>query len=117
MNHINLLGRLTKMPELKYTASNKAVCSFTLAVNRKFKKDEADFLPCQAWDKTAELIAKHFTKGSQIAVSGRVQTRTWDDNDGKKHYVTEVIVEEFYFVGEKKNEQADEDYEPDTLPF
>jgi len=126
MNKVQLLGRLTKDPEIRYTQTNKAVCSFTLAVNRRFKKDEADFINCQAWDKTAEFISKYMAKGQQIAVVGRIQTRTWDDNDGKKHYVTEVVAEEAFFADSKK-EKADSfegqlptytnDVEDDELPF
>jgi single-strand DNA-binding protein len=109
MNKVILMGRLTKEPELRYTnGSNIATCSFTLAVNRKFQKQgeerKADFINCQAWEKTAEFISKYFQKGSQIAIVGRIQTRTWDDNEGKKHYVTEVIVEDTYFTESKKSE-------------
>ena len=109
MNKAILMGRLTKDPELKYTTGNNtAVCSFTLAVNKRFQKQgeekKADFINCQAWEKTAEFIAKYFQKGSQVAVVGRIQTRTWDDTEGKKHYVTEVIVEETYFADSKKGE-------------
>jgi single-strand DNA-binding protein len=109
MNKVILMGRLTKDPELKYTAANNtAVCSFTLAVNRKFTKQgeekKADFINCQSWSKTAEFVSKYFTKGSQVAIVGRIETRTWDDTEGKKHYVTEVIVEDTYFAESKKGE-------------
>ena len=105
------MGRLTKEPELRYTTTNNtAVCSFTLAVNKRFQKQgeerKADFINCQAWEKTAEFIAKYFQKGSQVAVVGRIQTRTWDDTEGKKHYVTEVVVEETFFADSKKSEGA-----------
>lgn len=111
MNKVILMGRLTKDPELRYTnTNNTAVCSFTVAVNRRVKQGEerqADFISCQAWTKTAEFIQKYFTKGSPIAVVGRIQTRTWDDNEGKKHYVTEVVVDEVQFVdGAKKSENT-----------
>lgn len=106
MNNANLIGRLVKDIELKYTSNNKAFANFTLAVNRKFTKQgeekQADFISCQAWDKVAELLSKYTSKGSNLAVEGRIQTRTWDDNDGKKHYVTEVIVEDITFVEPKK---------------
>jgi len=105
MNKAILLGRLTKEPELRYTSNNnKAVCNFTLAVNRRFKKDgetQADFIPIVAWDKLGEFCGKYFLKGKQVAVVGRIQTRTWDDNDGKKHYVTEIVAEEAYFADSK----------------
>lgn len=100
------MGRLTADPTLRYTANNTAVCSFTLAVDRRFAKEgqqQADFIQCQAWQKTAEFISKWFGKGSMIAVVGRIQTRTWDDNEGKKHYVTEVVVDEAYFTGSRKD--------------
>lgn len=109
MNKAILMGRLTKDPELRYTsANNTAVCSFTLAVNRKFSRQgeekQADFISIVAWDKTAEFCSKYFQKGQQVAVVGRIQTRTWDDNEGKKHYVTEVVAEEAYFADSKRNE-------------
>lgn len=109
MNKVILMGRLTKEPELRYTSvNNTATCRFTLAVNRRFQKQgeekKADFIECQAWEKNAEFVAKYFQKGSQIAVVGRIQTRTWDDNEGKRHYVTEVVVEETYFTESKKSE-------------
>lgn len=105
MNAINLLGRLTKDPELRYTSGNNtAVASFNLAVNRQFAQEgqpQADFLNCVAWSKTAEFVSKYFTKGQQIALQGRLQTRTWDDTEGKKHYVTEVVAEKVFFAGNK----------------
>jgi single-strand DNA-binding protein len=111
MNKVILMGRLTKDPELRYTTGNNtAICSFTLAVNKRFQKQgeerKADFINCQAWEKNAEFISKYFQKGSQVAVVGRIQTRTWDDNEGKKHYVTEVVVDESYFTESKKGEGA-----------
>lgn len=125
MNKVILIGRLTKDPEIRYTQNNTPVCSFTLAVDRRFSKDkQADFISCQAWQKTAEFISKYFQKGSMIAVVGRIQTRTWEDNEGKKRYVTEVIVDEAYFTGSKSKTETDKatdtwppDYEDDDLPF
>ena len=120
MNKVILIGRLTKDPEIRYTQTSKAVANFTIAVSRRFKKDEADFINCVAWDKTAEFISKYFSKGSMIAVVGRIQTRTWEDSEGKKRYVTEVIVDEVYFAGSKTetDKVADSpDYEDDDLPF
>lgn len=114
MNRVVLLGRLTKDPELRYTNNNTAVCSFTLAVNRRFKKEgqqQADFINCQAWTKTAEFISKYFIKGQQVAIEGRIQTRTWEDSEGKRHYITEVIVEQCYFADGKKEQRGDA-YEP-----
>lgn len=108
MNKVILMGRLTKNPEVRYTQStNTLVASFSLAVNRRFIKQgeerQADFINIVAWGKTGEFCQKYFTKGQQVGVIGRIQTRTWDDEQGQKHYVTEVIAEEVYFAGDKKN--------------
>ena len=109
MNKIILMGRLTKDPELRYTTGNNtAVCSFTLAIDREYQKEgaekEADFIPCIVWEKKGEAAAKFLEKGRRIAVAGRLQTRNWDDNEGKKHYVTEAVVENWYFADDKKKE-------------
>ena len=130
MNKVILLGRLTKDPETRYTqTSNMQVTSFTLAVNRRFVKQgeerQADFINCVAWNKIAEFVSKYFKKGQQVGVIGRIQTRNYDDEQGIKHYVTEIIAEEVYFAGDKKdatqNEvQATDDFEitnQDDLPF
>lgn len=104
MNKVILMGRLTKDPELRQSQNGISVARFTIAVNRRFAKDgqqQADFINCIAWRKTGEFIAKYFEKGSMIAVTGSIQTRTWDGNDGKKQYATEVIVNEAYFTGSK----------------
>ena len=105
MNKIELLGRLTKDPEIRYTQNNTPVASFSLAVNRRFAKEgeqQADFINIVAWNKTAEFCGKYFKKGSQIALVGRLQTRSYEDN-GTKKYVTEVIAEEVYFADTKKD--------------
>lgn len=107
MNKVVLMGRLTKEPELRYTPNNVAVCQFTVAVDRRFKTDgqnQADFIPVVAWRQTAEFVSKYFTKGSRIAVVGSIQTRSWDDNDGKRHYVTEVIADEVEFCESKRQD-------------
>ena len=130
MNKVILLGRLTRDPETRYTQStNTQVTSFTLAVNRRFVKQgeerQADFINCVAWNKTAEFVSKYFKKGQQVGIIGRIQTRNYDDEQGIKHYVTEIIAEEVYFAGDKKdatqNEvQATDDFEitnQDDLPF
>jgi single-strand DNA-binding protein len=108
MNKVILMGRLTKDPILRYTStSNTAVCNFTLAVDRRFVRQgeerQADFIPIVAWSKLAEFCGKYFLKGRQVAVVGRIQTRTWDDSEGKRNYVTEVIAEEAYFADSKKS--------------
>lgn len=109
MNKVVLMGRLTKDPEMRYTnANNTAYCSFTLAVNRKFAKQgeekQADFIPIVAWGKTAEFCEKYFRKGQQVAVSGRIQVRSWDDQEGKRRYGTDVIAEDVYFADSKRGD-------------
>lgn len=109
MNKVELLGRLTKEPEVRYTQTNNTmVVNFTLAVNRRFAKEgeqQADFINCVAWSKTAEFVNKYFNKGQQVAVVGRVQTRNWEDDNGQKHYATEIVAEEVYFADSKKEEE------------
>lgn len=107
MNNVALIGRLCKEVELRYTTSNTAVCGFTLAVNRRIKQEgqpDADFISIVGWAKTAEFCSKYFKKGQQVWINGRIQTRTWDDNDGKKHYATEVVAEQVGFADSKKDE-------------
>lgn len=124
MNKVILLGRLTKDPEVRYTQNNILVASFTLAVNKRFAKEgerQADFINIVAWNKTGEFASKYFQKGQQVGVIGRLQTRIWDDQDGKKHYVTEVIAEEVYFADSKKENTVEEptpfEASEDELPF
>ena len=100
MNKVILIGRLTKDPELRYAAGNgTAVCRFSVAVTRQFKKDEADFINCVAFGKTGETIAQYLTKGRQIAVTGSIRTGSYDAQDGSKRYTTDVAVESFEFIG------------------
>ena len=107
MNKVALLGRLTRDPELRYTPGNgTAVCKFTLAVNRQFKKDEADFISCVSFGKSAETISQYLLKGSQIAIGGRIQTGSYDTQDGTKRYTTDVVVESFEFVGGGKGNSS-----------
>lgn len=110
MNKVALIGRLTRDPELRYTQQGTPVAGFTLAVNRRYTKEDeqkADFISIVAWQKTAEFCAKYFVKGQQVAVCGRIQTRSWDDQDGKKRYTTEVVAEDVYFADSKKSGQAE----------
>lgn len=108
MNKVLLMGRLTKDPEVRYTTTNNTlVCGFSLAVNRRFAKEgeqQADFINIVAWSKLGEFCSKYFTKGQQVAVVGRLQTRNYDDKDGKKIYVTEVVAEEAHFADTKKQD-------------
>ena len=132
INKVVLLGRLTKDPELRYAAgSGTAVCRFTVAINRQFKKDETDFINCVAFGKTGETITQYLTKGRQIAVTGSIRTGSYESNSGEKRYTADVIVETFEFVESKKKETNEfdkrannfpdpftkEHEEPDDIPF
>lgn len=107
INTVVLTGRLTKDIELRRTTSGKTCTSFTLAVNRN--REETDFINCVAWDKVAELLERYTHKGSQIGVEGRIQTRNYDDRNGKKVYVTEVLVNSISFLEPIKNDTSDFD--------
>ena len=100
MNVAVLIGRLTKDPEMRY-AGDKAVVSFTLAVDNPHKKDDTSFIPIVAWGKTAENVGNYLTKGSQCAVQGRIQVRNYDDKEGNKRWVTEVVADRVQFLGKK----------------
>ena len=107
LNKTILMGRLTKDAELRYTESGVPVASFTLAVDRGFKKEgqqNVDFLNIVAWRKTAEFVTKWFSKGQLVAVTGRLQSRSFEDKDGNKRTVTEVVAEEVFFAESKKND-------------
>lgn len=109
MNNATLIGRLTKDVEMRYTQNNTAVAGFTLAVNRRVKQEgqaDADFIGIVAWQKTAEFCSKYFKKGQQVWVQGRIQTRTWDDTEGVKHYVTEIVAEQVGFADSKKDDNG-----------
>lgn len=103
MNKVILIGRLVREPDLRYTPNGKAVCSFTIAVNRPYNSDkaeqEADFINCVVWNKIAENVAKYLKKGSQCGVDGRLQIRSYDDKEGKRKYITEVIANNVEFLG------------------
>ena len=107
MNKVILIGRLTRDPELRYTGSNTPVTTFSLAVNRPFTNQsgerEADFINCVVWSRLAETVKNYLSQGSQVAVEGRIQTRNYDDQNGQKRYVTEVIVENIDFVGSRRD--------------
>ena len=133
MNKIVLIGRLVRDPELRFSpGTGIAISRFTIAVNRRKKEDgtqEADFIPCVAWRKQAENLANYQKKGNQIAVTGRIQTRSYDGKDGIKRYVTEVIAEEIQFldkVNREINQSSGADYDSgwtdpvdddDEIPF
>ena len=105
MNKVFLIGRLTRDPELRYTGNNTAVATFSLAVNRNFSNQqgerEADFINIVVWRKQAENVKNYLTQGSQVAIDGRIQTRSYDDNNGQKRYVTEVVADNVEFLGSK----------------
>ena len=110
MNKVFLIGRLTRDPELRYTSSNLPVASFTVAVNRNFANQagerEADFINVVVWRKQAENIKNYLKQGSQIAIDGRIQTRSYDGEDGKKRYVTEVVADNVQFLDSKGNRDS-----------
>lgn len=131
MNKVILKGRLTANPELKITTTDITVCDFSVAVNRRFNKEQTDFINCQAWRQTAEFINKYFTKGQEILVIGELHIEKWD-KDGETRYATRVVVDEVEFCGSKsenKTQQEDnedvnnDDFMPsvdedvDDLPF
>ena len=117
LNKVILMGRLTADPELKHTPSNVAVCSFSLAVNRSFNKDETDFFDIVAWRNTAEFVSKYFTKGQQMALSGRLQTRTWEDRNGSKRKTVEVVADEVFFADSKRERGQATPAREEALPF
>ena len=112
MNIVNLIGRLTKDVVLKKTTNGTSVVGFTLAVNRA--KEGADFIPCVAYNQTADLMDKYLSKGSQIAVQGRINTRNYDNEAGQKVYVTEVIADRIEFL-DKKESTSEEKVDTATL--
>lgn len=128
MNYFAGHGRLTRDPEVRYTQSGKAVASFTLAIdcrrNKDAKDSEADFIPCVAWEKTAEILGNNVTKGQEIVVEGRMQSRTYE-KDGVKHYVVECVLNSFDFCGKKSDNPGKQggapmggQYIPDSeIPF
>ena len=107
MNRVDLVGRLTRDPELRHTTSGRAVCQISLAINRTFANQngerEADFINVVVWDKQAENVSKYVTKGRLVSVEGRLQSRSYDDKDGKKVYVTEVVANSVQFLSTGSN--------------
>ena len=123
LNKAILGGRLTADPELKQTSSGIAHTSFTIAVNRQYRKDDeqaADYITVTAWRQRAEFVTRYFKKGSSICIIGQIQTRTYDDKDGNKHKLTEVIADEVHFVdskGETFDDGEPSEYEADAPHF
>ena len=135
MNNCSLIGRLTKDPEVKKTQSGTSVCSFTIAVDRRFKNADGtrqtDFIPCVGWRQVADIIGQYFHKGSRIGITGSIQTRSYDSQNGKV-FVTEVLVEEIEFIDKRSETQEqnqtpapqaeaitpnEEEYIEESLPF
>ena len=119
LNHITIMGRLTRDPELRRTGSGIAVASFSLAVDRDFSpKDggerETDFIDCVAWRQTGEFVSKYFTKGRMIVVSGRLQIRSWTDKDGNKRRTAEVVADNCYFGDSKRDSDGSSSYGGNT---
>lgn len=116
MNKVIIVGRITKDPEVKLTTNQTQFCNFTIAVDRRFKDSngqrQADFISCVAWKTTATFIAKYFKKGSRIGITGSLQTRNFEDQEGKRRSITEVVVEEAEFV-ESSNREEDQEEKPD----
>ena len=115
LNHITIMGRLTRDPELRRTGSGIAVASFTVAVDRDFGgrdggERETDFIDCVAWRQTGEFVSKYFTKGSMIVVSGRLQIRNWNDKDGNKRRSAEVVADNCYFGESKRSSEGNSSY-------
>ena len=116
MNKVILMGRLTRDPEVRYTQTNNTlVASFSLAVNRRFARQgeerQADFINVVAWSKTGEFCSKYFKKGQQVGIIGRIQTRNWEDDQGPKQYVKEVVAEAAYFADSKRDGEASSNFE------
>lgn len=121
LNHIIIMGRLTRDPELRRTGSGLAVASFSVAVDRDWPnketgEKETDFINCVAWRQTGEFVSKYFTKGSMIVVSGRLQIRNWTDKDGNKRTTAEIVADSVYF-GESKKKDSDSEYRPPSYAF
>ena len=122
MNKVIILGRLTANPEIRYTQAGKAVASLTIAVNRGFGSDSADFINCVAFEKLAEIIGNNLSKGSQVLVEGRMQNRSYENNQGEKRFITEVVLNNIEFVGSKKKNETDTDsfgaeVQDEQIPF
>ena len=107
MNKVFLIGRLTRDPELRYTGSNTAVATFSIAINRNFTNSqgerEADFINIVVWRKQAENVKNYLQQGSQVAIDGRIQSRSYEDKEGQKRYVTEVVADNVEFLGSKNS--------------
>ena len=116
MNKVILKGRLTATPELKRTTSDVYVTDFSIAVNRRFNKEQTDFINCQAWRQTAEFITKYFTKGQELLIIGELHIEKWVKDD-ETRYSTRVVVDEVDFCGNKENNKSQKDIDTNTNDF
>ena len=121
MNRAVIVGRLTRDPDLRYTSNGHAVANFTVAVNRPFKSEngeqEADFVNCVAWRKQAENLANYMRKGSLVGVDGRIQTRSYENQEGRRVFVTEVLAEHITFLESKNETQQTQQAQTESNPF
>ena len=127
MNKVIIMGRLTRDPELRRTQNDLPVATFSIAVDRKGKKKQTDFIDCVAWRQTAEFVSQWFPKGKMISIVGSLQVRNWKDKEGNNRKAVEVVADEVYFCGDKGNraksdwteeaDEAEEYYEEESLPF
>lgn len=128
MNKVILIGRLCADPEIRYTQNQKPVATYRLAVDRQYKQDgqaATDFLNCVAWNRSAEFVSKNLVKGTKVAIEGRIQTRTYENQDGKTVYVTEIVVDHHEFCERRAaaTDNADQGYsemtdaDPEGIPF
>lgn len=110
LNHVVLMGRLTRDPEIKYTQSGKMIAEFSLAINRTYERDsDADFIGCVAWEKTAELVSKYLFKGNQVALEGSLRQDRWKTDDGKNRSKTKVTVSRIHFIASKGGEESNQE--------
>lgn len=115
INKAILMGRLTRDPELRHTGTGTPVCSFSIAIDNGYGENrQTDFINCVAWSKTAEFVSNYFQKGKMIIVIGRIQTRTWEGQDGKKNYATEVVASEVSFGESKRSQEGSSSYGGDN---
>lgn len=114
VNTVSLIGRMTKAPQLRYLSEGRVQTSFVVAVNKGYKSDEADFVLCTIWGKFAETTVKYCGKGSQVGITGRLNTRSYEKGEGSRVYVTEVVVEDIRFLATKKREEKDQEKKEET---
>lgn len=121
LNKITVMGRLTKDPDIRYTQNQKPVASWTLAIDRDYQSGgterQTDFVNCLIWNQGAEFVGRNFKKGQMMALTGRLQSRKWEDRDGKKHVEYEILADNIYFCGDKPKETFEELPDDGEIPF